>query len=340
VSGCLGGESVITILSPGLNSGLKHPAGVTVNPNGDIYIADTGNNSIKLWQPSTKQITTLASGLDAPSYLAVDVAGNVYFSDAVDNTIKEWSSSTKQATTLFSTGVNIPSGVLVDQQGAVYYGIVTEPPNLQIVYKWTSANQRQIEVAVVEGEGPVSGIAIDALSNLYFTLAGQVLCGFPIFNGFGGFPGAGPGQPGGVAVDGKGNVYMADIPENSVLVWNPMTQQESTLALPGLNAPAGVFVDSKDSIYVADTGNSAIKKITNLFVSANSFAVAAAAGSGKLGILPASIQWTATSQASWLTVPVSGTGTVAFQYSKNTTGAQRQTTFTVLGLQFSVIQEK
>ncbi|HEX7423780.1 MAG TPA: hypothetical protein VF311_07830, partial [Terriglobales bacterium] len=66
--------------------------------------------------------------------------------------------------------------------------------------------------------------------------------------------------PMGVAVDGSGNVYIADVGYNAIYKWSAATQQVTTLVSSGLNSPSGVAVDGSGNVYIADTSNSAIKK--------------------------------------------------------------------------------
>ena len=63
----------------------------------------------------------------------------------------------------------------------------------------------------------------------------------------------------GLAVDGSGNIYIADPNSNSVSQWNASTQQLTKLVSTGLNRPSGIAVDSFSNLYIADTSNNAIK---------------------------------------------------------------------------------
>jgi len=67
-------------------------------------------------------------------------------------------------------------------------------------------------------------------------------------------------QPSGVAVDGSGNVYIADTNNNAIEEWSAPTQAVSTLMSTGLNRPRGVAVDVSGNVYIADTSNGAIKE--------------------------------------------------------------------------------
>jgi DNA-binding beta-propeller fold protein YncE len=69
-------------------------------------------------------------------------------------------------------------------------------------------------------------------------------------------------QPSGVAVDGAGNVYVADTGNSAIKEWSATGNilTTTTLVASNLNHPLGVAVDGAGNVYIADTGNSAIKK--------------------------------------------------------------------------------
>jgi sugar lactone lactonase YvrE len=71
---------------------------------------------------------------------------------------------------------------------------------------------------------------------------------------------SGLNQPLGVAVDGAGNVYVADYGDQAIKEWNAATQQVTTLVSSGLSNPWGVAVDGSGNVYIADTNNAAIKQ--------------------------------------------------------------------------------
>jgi len=68
-------------------------------------------------------------------------------------------------------------------------------------------------------------------------------------------------NPRGVAVDGTGNVYVADTSHNRVLKLPAAGGAQQTLGFTGLALPYGVAVDAAGNVFVADTDNSRILKL-------------------------------------------------------------------------------
>lgn len=77
----------VTLILTGLGTGAN---GVAVDAGGNVYIADSKNNAVKLWSALTSSVTTvLGSGLNYPESVAVDGVGNLYISDTGNNAVKE-----------------------------------------------------------------------------------------------------------------------------------------------------------------------------------------------------------------------------------------------------------
>ena len=128
---------------------LNYPMAVSVDVSGNVYIAEGGNNKIRM-VTSSGNITTIAgtgtegsSGdggaatsaqLNGPAGVSVDISGNVYIADGNNNKIRKVTSA-GIITTLAGTGtagyngdgnaatstqLNLPFGVSVDVSGNVY----------------------------------------------------------------------------------------------------------------------------------------------------------------------------------------------------------------------------
>lgn len=74
--------------------------------------------------------------------------------------------------------------------------------------------------------------------------------------------GSGLKQPGAVAVDGAGNVFVADAGANAVYEFAGGTGAGTALG-SGLKEPGGVATDSAGNLYISDTGNNRVVEIPN-----------------------------------------------------------------------------
>ncbi len=106
-------------------AGLNTPEGITVDPAGNLYIADTENYRIRKVMASTNVITTIGgigsdgfSGdgglateatLNLPWSIALDDTGSVFFGDLMNNRVREITVSSG-STPLFQKRLTIPDG--------------------------------------------------------------------------------------------------------------------------------------------------------------------------------------------------------------------------------------
>jgi sugar lactone lactonase YvrE len=265
---------------PATSACLSRPTGVAVDSGGNLFIADNGNHRIRKVDTSGKITTYAGNGsptfcgdgqpatlacLDTPTGVAVDVRGNVYVADGYTYRVRKIWVSTRVITTVAGTGamgstgdgglavfaqLNVPTGVAVDASGSVY---ITE--------------QEGHRVRQVNSSGTIS------------TLAGS---GSPSFCGDGGAAASACLRyPYGVAVDGSGNVFIADSGNFRVRKVAAGTRKISTVAGGGSglgdNGPAtkaqlssiygvAVFPTASamlaHSLYIADTGHHRIRRVT------------------------------------------------------------------------------
>ena len=214
-----------------------------------------------------------AAQLSGPDAVAVDGRGNVYIADRENNRVRRVSAS-GTITTIAGTGVagfsgdggpataaqlNLPSGVAVDARGTVYIADL--------------ANNR------VRAVNPAGTIV---------TIAGTGVRG--ITGNGGPATSAQLNSPGGVAVDGKGNVYFAEgarvrkVGSDGTITTVAGTgvrgfSGDGGLATAArLNGPEGVAVDALGSVYVADYSNSRVRKVSPAGT------ITTIAGNGRTGV--------------------------------------------------------
>lgn len=137
---------------PATEAHMNIPIGLAVHPNGDLYIADTGNNVIRKVAASTGIITTITGNkqgyagdngfaLDASFFAPQDVAvasnGDVYLADTQNHVIRKITATTGIVTTVAGLGpdgagysgdggaatdaaLNYPTGVTMDTNGNIF----------------------------------------------------------------------------------------------------------------------------------------------------------------------------------------------------------------------------
>ena len=234
---------------------LSAPGGVTVNRSGEVYIADENNDRIQAII-SPGNIVTVAGiavpgfngdGLPAtstqifsPGSMAVGPDGGIYFADKGNQRLRE----IRPSQTISTVAQMAAGGVALDSLGVIYIADAA----LHQVFRIDRAGHQ----VVIAGTG-VAGFGGDGGPALAATL----------------------NSPGGVAVDGNGNVYIADTGNNRIRVVTPDATIHSiagdgTAGFDGdsgaalsavLNAPTALALDAVGGIWIADTGNNRIRKL-------------------------------------------------------------------------------
>jgi len=255
----------ITTLGGGFNS----PEGVAVDGRGNVYVADTGNNTVKEMPAgcaSSSCVKTLGGGFASPNGVAVDGYGNVYVADPGISAVKEMPAgcASSSCVTTLGGGFSHPRGVAVDGGGNVYVG---DYDNSAVKEMPTGCASSSCVTALGGGFSYPRGVAVDGSGNVYVADAGNNAvkempagcasssCVTTLGGGFNG--------PYGVAVDGSGNVYVGDY-GNSAVKEMPAGCASSSCVTTlggGFSYPRGVAVDGSGNVYVGDYGNSAVKEI-------------------------------------------------------------------------------
>ena len=128
--------------SSAITATLSNPQGIAMDPAGNLFIADAGNNLIRRVDASTGQIATVAgSGLqgfnaspttallaqfNAPAGLALDGLGNLYIADSGNHAVRELSAG--KVSVIAGTGIGGKAG----DGGLAMAATLTEPSGLAI----------------------------------------------------------------------------------------------------------------------------------------------------------------------------------------------------------------
>ena len=243
------------------------------NGSGNLYIADSNNHSIRMVDAAGTITTAAGTGrrgfngdgapaiearLSFPHGVAAGGYGNLYIADTGNNRIRKLDAG-GTITTVAGTGargfsgdggpasdarLNGPYGVAPDGSGNLYI-----------------ADTRNNRIRMVDAEGTIT------------TVAGTGTTGF---SGDGDPATAAQlNSPSGMAVDGSGNLYIADTGNHRI---RKLDAEGTITTVAGtgtsgfngdggpateaqLNDPHGVSVDGSGNLYIADTGNHRIRKV-------------------------------------------------------------------------------
>ena len=153
---------------------------------------------------------------------------------------------------------------------------------------------------------------------------------------------SGLNQPSSIAVDGSGNVFIADTLNHAVKKWTATSSTVTTLINSGLNQPKGVAVDESGNLYLADSSNNQIKELPRAFVDTTTRTVNTPASTNTIApVLPTNVNllppFAPTGSQPWLTINSAGSGVITFTVTANT-GASRSANLTVLNRAITITQ--
>lgn len=248
---------------------ISAPAGTVVDPAGDIFLVDTGNNRIvevnAQGASAVVTISGLSPSLSSPSGIAIDGSGNLYVADTGNNRIVKITPT--GIGTVVSTGsvtLSSPRGVVMDQSSNIF---IADTGNNRIVEVPSGGSAAVLTITVSSGTSTLSspkGLGVNTAGKLYIADSGNsrivtvasgsttgvvasILGGVTLSN------------PSAVVVDRIGNVYIADTGNDRIAEID--TSNNGTVLYTGsvtLNAPFAVVVDPLGTVYIADTGDSRI----------------------------------------------------------------------------------
>lgn len=256
----------------GKAAGFNYPSGIALDKDGNIYVADEKNNSIRKISAEGNVITIAGKGFNGPSGLVADNLGNIYVADCFNHMIKKI----------------LPSGLVITLAGSGQAGDFDNSIGSRAMFRYpvSLALDKKGNVYVAdEGNNKIRKISPDGSVS---TFAGNGIAGSADHaNG----KLAGFSQPNGIALDHAGNLYVADQLNHKIRKISP-GGSVSTFAGTGMagsanhfsptlasfNHPRGIALDEAGNVYVGDVGNQQIRKI-DLDGEVRTFAGSGAAGS-------------------------------------------------------------
>ncbi len=167
------------------------PRGIAVDSKGNVYIADTGNKRIAVFDSDGNYITDFGTGgldpgqFDEPVGVAVGSDGTVYVTDTWNQRIQSFSASNDRGILQFMPlkqwDVNAWFGQSLDNKPFIavdlnYHVFITDPESYRVI-EFTSDGQF-VRTWGDFGAGPneiglASGIAVDQVGNVWVTDAGN-----------------------------------------------------------------------------------------------------------------------------------------------------------------------
>jgi sugar lactone lactonase YvrE len=268
---------------PAVQAALNQPEGMAADSAGNLYIADTFNNRIRMIAPDGTITTFAGTGfpggagddgpaasatLFLPTDVAIDHSGSLYIADLgavrIRKVFQGVITSVAGSLTAFqfpydsapalSVRISGPTGVAVDASGAFYFAAGS-------VGSGSGLTRGDFKIWKVTPAG------------LFSTVAGN---GNNSFSGDGG-PAAKAqiDTPAGMAMDSAGNLYFADPAANRV---RKISTDGTITTVAGtgvagfggengpataafLNGPMGVAVSPDGHLFIADTGNNRIREV-------------------------------------------------------------------------------
>ncbi|MBV8820226.1 MAG: hypothetical protein JO022_17830, partial [Acidobacteriaceae bacterium] len=310
--------------------------GVAVDPAGaNVYY---GNTTPYVWTPAKGAVPLDPADTNDRFYaFGLDPEGNVYWDDG---NIVRWDPQHQTSTKIFQFGPETDAvSMATDPMGDVFFSVYELNSYGEVqsgqVYEWNSVTGTTTPLGITLGfniDNSFDVVAADAAGNVYVGGDGDTAPAVQRWNTLtqkstltlSGPPAAG------IAVDGRGNIYMGESggPVGNYLsgplqMWSSTTEQISTLENAGTHYFGQVAVDEFGNIYFAETGTGYINKVSVGWVPSNVFEPATA-GSDAFTIYPGqNIIGTAWSDQTWLTVTSASNGVVSFTFAANT-GNSRQ----------------
>jgi sugar lactone lactonase YvrE len=225
---------------------LSERSGIAIAPDGTIFIADSQNSTIRsIAGPSSSEPTIIRSvagrwaarqnvTLTSPMGIAADRAGDLYIADKDAGAVDVLVAATGRLETLAQ--VVSPSSIAVTLNGAKVF---VASPETGGVFAITTSTRT---IAGLVGFLPVGATSSSNANECPAIESGAIVA--PKAQGI---------CPAGLAVDGRGNLFVSDANAGRILRVDATTNKTS-VAATGLSVPGDIAFDSKGNLFVSEQG--------------------------------------------------------------------------------------
>lgn len=228
----------------------------------EMQTSNVGNNRIRKYDITTKEVTTLVENLGAARGLVIDNGGILLYTDSTNDTISYY--SPQNSGTIVDSGLASPRGIVTDEDNNIYF---VDTDNSAIKKLYFVGESKQVDTVVDTSHGisyPYDVAYHDGYlyiihpdnqnmlikkynisENTIETLLDQSKDAI--------------NSPQRLTLDSSGNIYIAQT--NSIVKYDATTETITMLA-ENISYPNGITLDGED-IYFTHASQSSIEKITS-----------------------------------------------------------------------------
>ncbi len=248
----------------------NNPSGVAVAGNGDIFVADTNNDRVQVFDNAGNFLRQWGSSgtadgeFNGPFDLSVDSSGNVYVVDTGNDRIGKFDSVGNSLLSWAIVGDGDPTSIAEDAAGdAIYVGVKGGPGSRIEQFDDTGAFVQQFDGSGILRDP--EGIAVGPSGNVFvIDAATEDLEEFSsdgtLVNGVSSSAFA---DPQAVAVDAAGDVFVLTGFNDQIAAFDSSLMPLRSFGAAGVrdidaSFPRGLALDQAGDFYVADTGSNRI----------------------------------------------------------------------------------